>query len=251
MPLGGQEGEAHAAADQQPVDLGQQRLDDRQLVADLGAAEDDHVGPVGVGGQPGEDLELAGDQPPGRVRQPLRRRRTPRRACGAPRRRRRRRRGRRARPAGRPARRARRRPWTSPPPRSGRSPAGGRRRRPARRPWPGRRPRRRRRPAAPSSPSSSPSRAATGARENCGSGAPLGRPRWAATITRAPASRSACSVGRLARIRPSSVISPVLLSSGTFRSARRSTRRPETPSARRSSTERMGWAVRGTCPPGR
>ena len=72
VALGGEEREAHAAADQQPVDLGQQRLDDRELVAHLGPAQHDHVGPLGVGGQPGEDLELAGHQPPGVVRQPLR-----------------------------------------------------------------------------------------------------------------------------------------------------------------------------------
>ena len=211
MALRGEEREAHAAADEQPVDLGQQRLDDRQLVADLRAAEDDHVGPVRVAGQPGEHLELAGDQPAGRVRQPLGdvddrgvlAVHGAERVVDVERRR--------GRPAGRRARRARRRPSTSRPPRSGRSPAGGRRRRRARRPWPGRRRPRRRPPAAPATPSSSPSRAATGAREYCGSGAPLGRPRWAATITRAPASRSACSVGRLARIRPSSVIAPVLL----------------------------------------
>ena len=71
VALGGEEREAHAAADQQPVDLGQQRLDDGQLVADLRAAEHDDVGPLGVGGQPGEHLELAGDQPAGVVRQPL------------------------------------------------------------------------------------------------------------------------------------------------------------------------------------
>ena len=45
-----------------------------------------------------------------------------------------------------------------------------------------------------------------GAREYAGSGAPLGRPRWATTTTRAPASASAWMVGTLARIRPSSVI---------------------------------------------
>ena len=55
-------------------------------------------------------------------------------------------------------------------------------------------------------PSSSPSRAATGASENFGSGAPFGRPRWAHTMTRAPASASAVIVGTRARMRPSSVI---------------------------------------------
>jgi len=65
-------------------------------------------------------------------------------------------------------------------------------------------------------PRSSPRRAATGAREYAGSGAPLGRPRWAVTTTRAPASASSRMVGTLARIRPSSVI--VVPASGTFRS---------------------------------
>jgi hypothetical protein len=43
-----EEGEAHAAADEQLVDLGQQRLDHRQLVGDLGAAEHHHVRLLGV-----------------------------------------------------------------------------------------------------------------------------------------------------------------------------------------------------------
>ena len=47
-------------------------------------------------------------------------------------------------------------------------------------------------------------------------------------ITRAPRSDSLLITGRLARIRPSSVISPVpVRSSGTFRSDRSSTRRPD------------------------
>ena len=64
----------------------------------------------------------------------------------------------------------------------------------------------------------------------------LGRPRCDMTMTRAPASRSAVSVGSTARARPSSLMTPGLfLSNGTFRSARTSTRRPETPSPSRSS----------------
>src|SRR4051794_31266727 len=56
------------------------------------------------------------------------------------------------------------------------------------------------------------------------------------TTIRAPASRSAVRVGRTARIRPSSLMTPgCSLSKGTFRSARTSTRRPTTPSASRSS----------------
>src|SRR5690606_6606032 len=87
---------------------------------------------------------------------------------------------------------------------------------------------------ATSRPRISPSRAATGASENAASGSPLGRPRWEQTTTRAPASASACSVGATARMRPSSVM--VLPSRGTLRSARTSTRRPETPSFRSSSS---------------
>jgi hypothetical protein len=48
--------------------------------------------------------------------------------------------------------------------------------------------------------------AATGAREYFSSTAPLGRPRWAHTTTRAPASVRALMVGTEPRIRPSSVI---------------------------------------------
>jgi hypothetical protein len=55
-------------------------------------------------------------------------------------------------------------------------------------------------------PSSSLIRPTTGAREYFSSGAPLGRPRWAHTTTRAPASDSALMVGTEARIRPSSVM---------------------------------------------
>ena len=77
---------------------------------------------------------------------------------------------------------------------------------------------------ATSWPSSSPSRPTTGRREYFSSGAPLGRPRWEITATRAPASTSRVRVGSAARMRPSSVI--VVPSSGTFRSARTSTRLP-------------------------
>ena len=59
-----------------------------------------------------------------------------------------------------------------------------------------------------------------------GPGAPLGRPRWAQTTTRAPASAQRLDASAAtARIRPSSVIVPSP-SSGTFRSARTSTRLP-------------------------
>ena len=67
-----QEGEAHAAADEQVVDLGQQRLDDLDLVADLGAAEHDHVGPGRVDLEPRKHLDLGGHQRAGGMREPLR-----------------------------------------------------------------------------------------------------------------------------------------------------------------------------------
>ena len=46
MALGGEEGEAHAAADEQPVDLLQQVPDDAELVGHLRPAEHHDVGPV-------------------------------------------------------------------------------------------------------------------------------------------------------------------------------------------------------------
>src|SRR5690606_6247222 len=70
------------------------------------------------------------------------------------------------------------------------------------------------------------------------SGAPLGRPRCAVTTTLAPASASALRVGTDAMIRPGSVMLRSS-SSGTFRSERTNTPRPETPSARRSSSVLM------------
>src|SRR5690606_21008955 len=70
--------------------------------------------------------------------------------------------------------------------------------------------------------------------DSLGSGVPLGRPRCAVTTTLAPASASAFRVGTEAITRPGSVMSPES-SSGTLRSDRTSTPRPDTPSARRSS----------------
>ena len=48
VALGLEEGEDHAAADEQPVDRAEQVVDDAELVGDLGAAEHDDVGPLGV-----------------------------------------------------------------------------------------------------------------------------------------------------------------------------------------------------------
>ena len=88
-----------------------------------------------------------------------------------------------------------------------------------------------RRAARPPAPGSTP-----------GPARPSGRPRWAVTTTRAPASASRRMVGTLARIRPSSVI--VLPSSGTFRSDRTSTRLPRrSPSARPSMPVTSGRAT--------
>ena len=75
-----------------------------------------------------------------------------------------------------------------------------------------------------STPSSSPRRLATGARDSSGTTLPFGRPRWAIRMTLAPSSRSAVIVGSAALIRPSSVI--VVPSSGTLKSARIRTRLP-------------------------
>ena len=54
-------------------------------------------------------------------------------------------------------------------------------------------------------PARSRRRSAAGSMEYLGSGDPLGRPRWAITMTRAPASASFAITGRDARTRPSSV----------------------------------------------
>ena len=75
-----------------------------------------------------------------------------------------------------------------------------------------------------SCPSSSPSRLATGARENSGFTCPFGRPRCAITTTFALASTRALRVGNAARIRPSSVILPSC--NGTLKSERTRTLRP-------------------------
>ncbi len=64
-----EEGEQHAAADQQPVDLGQQRVDDAELVADLRPAEDDRVRLRRVRREALEHVELGRDQQAGGARQ--------------------------------------------------------------------------------------------------------------------------------------------------------------------------------------
>ena len=208
VALGLEEGVAHAAADEQAVDAAEQVGDDAELVGDLGAAEDDDVGPLRLLGELREDLRsrrrpdrpatcgsrcgdvvdagvlaVHGTEAVADVRIGERRRgrsaKAPRSASSllvSP--------GSKRRfsssatsPSSRPATAdcassptvsvAKRRPACRAAPRAARRPAPGR---------------------------------------TAGSGAPLGRPRWAQTTTRAPASTSALRVGRLARIRPSSVI---------------------------------------------
>ena len=65
VALCGQEGEDHAAADEEHVGLLQQVGDDAQLVGDLGAAEDDAVGTLGVTGDLGQGLDLLEDEQAG------------------------------------------------------------------------------------------------------------------------------------------------------------------------------------------
>ena len=72
VALGLEEGEHHAAADQQPVGLAEQVVDDAELVGDLGAAEHHDVGPLRVLGEPAQHVDLGGDQAAHGVRQPLR-----------------------------------------------------------------------------------------------------------------------------------------------------------------------------------
>ena len=58
VALGHEEGEDHAAADEQPVGLAEQVVDDAELVGDLGPAEHHRVGTLGVLGQPAQHLDL-------------------------------------------------------------------------------------------------------------------------------------------------------------------------------------------------
>ena len=72
MALGCQKREAHAAADHERVHLRQQRVDDSQLVADLGAAEHDDVGPLRGDREPVQDRDLGHHEWTGSVREPQR-----------------------------------------------------------------------------------------------------------------------------------------------------------------------------------
>ena len=72
IALGSQEGIGHAAADDQLVALGQQILNDRDLVADLGAAQDGNVGMLRIGGGATQVLQLLFHQETGDGRQEAR-----------------------------------------------------------------------------------------------------------------------------------------------------------------------------------
>ena len=65
----GEEREAHAAADEEAVDRAEQVLDHAELVAHLGAAQDDDVGAVRVAEDLAEHLDLGQDEAARGVRQ--------------------------------------------------------------------------------------------------------------------------------------------------------------------------------------
>jgi len=67
-----QEGEGHPPADDQRVDLGCQRLEDLDLVGDLGPPDDGHERPRRAFEDASQHLDLAGHADPGRARQELR-----------------------------------------------------------------------------------------------------------------------------------------------------------------------------------
>jgi hypothetical protein len=67
--LRGEEGEAHAAADDEAVDLRGEGLDDPELVGDLRSAQDDGVGVLRVLGDAAQHRQLGLDQAAGVVRQ--------------------------------------------------------------------------------------------------------------------------------------------------------------------------------------
>ncbi len=71
MALGGQEGEAHAAANDQAVDPAEEVVEHGQLVGDLAAPEHGRERPLGVLQQPRQHLDLVGQQVAGVGGQPL------------------------------------------------------------------------------------------------------------------------------------------------------------------------------------
>ena len=73
VAAGGEKREAHRPADRQGVHRLEQRLDDAQLVGDLGPAEDGDERAVGLAAQAQQHLDLALQQAPGGARNVLRR----------------------------------------------------------------------------------------------------------------------------------------------------------------------------------
>ena len=217
--LGLEEAEAHRAADQDLVGLVEEALDHADLVGHLRPAEHHDQRPLGAVADLGQLLQLALQQQARRGRAGAARRRGWWRGRGGRRRRRRSRRGRRARRGPSPARgRSRSRPA-----RSGCSRAPSRRRPRAPRPSPRPRARPRREPARPRLRAARrgarrrASSTARGPRPRAGPGARPGRP---ARPARAAARSSAATPRSGCRRRSSPS------SSGTFRSARSSTRLP-------------------------
>ena len=62
-PVGGDQGERHRSPDQERVDPLYECRQHAELVGDLRASQDGHVGTVGVGQEPAEDLDLLLEQP--------------------------------------------------------------------------------------------------------------------------------------------------------------------------------------------
>ena len=83
-------------------------------------------------------------------------------------------------------------------------------------------------PCPPAAPVSAQRRLATGVSRISSTTLPLGRPKWDIRITLALRSRRYLMVGTAARMRLSSVIAPVLASSGTLKSTLTSTLLPAT-----------------------
>src|SRR5215475_3158548 len=79
-------------------------------------------------------------------------------------------------------------------------------------------------PKATGLPRSSSSFLAAGRTEYFGSGPPFGRPKWDANTRRPPFSMANLRVGRVSRVRVSSVTTPSF--NGTLKSTRRKTRLP-------------------------
>src|SRR5690606_19518108 len=71
VALGREEGEDHAATDEEAVGLGEEVADDAGLGGDLRATEDDDVGPLRVTGRPAQGVDLLEDELAGSVREAL------------------------------------------------------------------------------------------------------------------------------------------------------------------------------------